>query len=138
MTKDEIKKGLECCCNNSDFKNACRNCSYLTCPGCNDTLCKDALNLITEYEQEIERLRTTLGQCNTELNSALESLKSQSREIGELKAKIKQAQIDILTELKKKYGFYICCSWCRATKLLGEIIDEFIDEIKNEQNTTTY
>lgn len=85
---------------------------------------------INRHKAEIERLRTTLGQCNTELNSALESLKSQCREIGELKAKIKQAQIDILTELKKKYGFYICCSWCRATKLLGEIIDEFIDEIK--------
>lgn len=56
MTKDEIKKGLECCCNR-DFKTACRNCSYLTCPGCNDTLCKDALNLITEQEKEIERLK---------------------------------------------------------------------------------
>ena len=56
MTKDEIKKGLECCCNR-DFKTACRNCSYLTCPGCNDTLCKDALNLITEQEQEIEKLK---------------------------------------------------------------------------------
>lgn len=42
---------------------------------------------ISEYKAEIERLRTTLGQCNTELNSALESLKSQCREIGELKAK---------------------------------------------------
>ena len=47
-----------------------------------------------------------------------------------------QAQMDVLTELKKKYGFYICCSWCRATKLLGEMIDEFIDEIKNEQDTS--
>ena len=85
MNKDDIKKALEYCCN-GDFKNACRNCPYLTCPGCNDTLCKDALNLITEQENEIERLRTTLRQCNTELNNALESLKSQCREIGELKA----------------------------------------------------
>lgn len=51
-------------------------------------------------------------------------------ELEKLKAEVKQAQIDVLTELKKKYGFYICCSWCRATKLLGEIIDEFIEEIK--------
>ena len=85
---------------------------------------------IKKYKAEIERLRTTLGQCNTELNSALESLKSQCREIGKLRAEVKQAQIDVLEELKKKYGFYICCSWCRATKLLGEIIDEFIEEIK--------
>lgn len=93
---------------------------------------------INRHKAEIERLRTTLGQCNTELNSALESLKSQCREIGKLKAEVKQAQIDVLTELKKKYGFYICCSWCRATKLLGEIIDEFIEEIKNEQDTSGY
>lgn len=92
----------------------------------------DAYKIITEQEEEIERLRTTLGQCNTELNSALESLKSQCREIGELKAGVKQAQIDVLAELKKKYGFYICYSWCRATKLLGEIIEEFTEEIKNE------
>lgn len=56
---------------------------------------------VSEYKAEIERLRTTLGQCNTELNSALESLKSQCREIGELKAGTKQAKIDVLNELKK-------------------------------------
>lgn len=60
---------------------------------------------VSEYKAEIERLRTTLGQCNTELNSALESLKSQCREIGELRAKVKQAQIDILNKAKK-------CSYC--------------------------
>lgn len=52
------------------------------------------------YKAEIERLRTTLGQCNTELNSALESLKSQCREIGELKAKVKQGQIYVLNDAK--------------------------------------
>lgn len=49
---------------------------------------------VSEYKAEIERLRTTLGQCNTELNSALESLKSQCREIGELKAGVKQAEVN--------------------------------------------
>ena len=61
----------------------------------------DAYILITEQEKEIERLRTTLRQCNTELNRALESLKSQCREIGKMKAEVKQAQIDVLKELKK-------------------------------------
>lgn len=55
-----------------------------------------------KLKAEIERLRTTLGQCNTELNSALESLKSQCREIGELKAGVKQAQIDVLNELRER------------------------------------
>ena len=124
----------------------------------------DAYKIITEQEKEIARLRATLKQYNTELNSALESLKSQLSEIEDLKDEIiylerkiairdnalkdrdkaiemlegkqdtivKQAQIDVLNKLKKKYGFYICCSWCRATKLLGEIIEEFTEEIKNE------
>ena len=45
---------------------------------------------------------------------------------------IKQAQIDVLNKLKGKYGFYTCCSWGHETKLLGEIIDKFIEEIQNE------
>ena len=49
---------------------------------------------------------------------------------------VKQAKIDVLAELKQKYGFYICCSWSHATKLLGEIIDEFIERTKNEQDTS--
>ena len=45
---------------------------------------------------------------------------------------INQAQIDVLNKLKGKYGFYTCCSWGHETKLLGEIIDKFIEEIQNE------
>ena len=112
------------------------NTRYITCPECfAEALIKAGYGDVSEYKAEIERLRTTLGQCNTELNSALESLKSQCREIGKLKAEVKQAKIDVLAELKQKYGFYIC-SWSHATKLLGEIIDEFIERTKNEQDTS--
>lgn len=86
---------------------------------------------VSEYKAEIERLRTTLGQCNTELNSALESLKSQCREIGALKAGTKQAKIDILNEVKK-------CSQCdnffpdgnRHRYVLVSDIDILIKEIR--------
>ena len=91
---------------------------------------------VSEYKAEIERLRTTLGQCNTELNSALESLKSQCREIGELKAKIKQAQIDMLDKLKKKtHNYYPSIdSYCISQHVvLVRDIDELIKEVKNEQ-----
>ena len=158
MTKDEIKKALECCSNQSI--NFCKDCPYnnngkFSC--CDGEMCKDALNLITEQEQEIERLRTTLGQCNTELNSALESLKSQCREIGELKAENeeltkvvsskvydlidnakeiadareaweKQAKIDVLNELKAKS--YVN-DYCREVVEL-EKIDELIKEAQND------
>ena len=125
MTKEKIKEALRCC------KNQC--CSY--CPhwcekGCQYQTLSNALDLITEQEKEIERLRTTLGQCNTELNSALESLKSQCREIGELKAGTKQAKIDVLKRLKvfsepypNSWGIYVIDVYH---------IDELIKEIEND------
>ena len=94
MTKDEIKKALECC----EKYAYCKDCPCSAY--CTHDLHNNALALITKQEKEIERLRTTLGQCNAELNSALESLKSQCREIGELKAGVKQAQIDVLNKIK--------------------------------------
>lgn len=84
---------------------------------------------VSEYKAEIKQLRTTLGQCNTELNSALESLKSQCREIGGLKAVTKQAKIDVLNKVKERAvglatieTYHIC-----------NLIDELINEVKNEQ-----
>lgn len=52
VKKDEIKKGLECCAA-VGFETSCNFCPY--CYRCND-LSKDALNIITEQEKEIERL----------------------------------------------------------------------------------
>lgn len=97
-----------------------------------ETLIDHGYGDISEYKAEIERLRTTLGQCNAELNSALESLKSQCREIGELKAKIKQAQIDVLKRLKvfsepypNSWGIYVIDVYH---------IDELIKEIENAED----
>ena len=99
MTKEDIKKALEIC---TDIDRPCGSCPYDNVTNCCDTLKHDMYKLCIEQEREIERLRTTLGQCNTELNSALESLKSQCREIGKLKAEVKQAKIDVLTELRER------------------------------------
>ena len=52
IKKDEIKRGLKCC-SAVAFKASCSDCSYVY--RCRD-LCKDALDLITEQEKEIERL----------------------------------------------------------------------------------
>ena len=53
IKKDEIKKGLECCAAVGS-EASCSDCSYVY--RCRD-LCKDALDLITEQEKEIDRLR---------------------------------------------------------------------------------
>lgn len=127
MTKDEIKKALEIC---TDIYAPCNGCPYEKCTNCDNTLHTDALNVIIEQEKEIERLRTTLGQCNTELNSALESLKSQCREIGELKAGTKQAEIDVLNKIKN----------CREATdsdcypYLEHIVNKLIEEVQNAED----
>ena len=133
MTQDEIKKALDIC---TDIYAPCNGCPYEMCTNCDNTLHTDALNVIIEQEREIERLRTTLGQCNTELNSALESLKSQCREIGELKAGVKQAQIDILNKANERLNVVsrelgddcdlcgvsaVCSCRCEINKLIKEI-----------------
>ena len=81
---------------------------------------------VSEYKAEIERLNSN--------NGFLRCVISHSKDM--MDEAVKEAQIDVLNKLKEKYGFYICCTWTRATKLLGEIIDEFIDKIKNEQDTS--
>ena len=127
MTKDDIKKALKIC---TDIYAPCNGCPYEKCTNGDNTLHTDALNVIIEQEKEIERLRTTLGQCNTELNSALESLKIQCREIGELKAGVKQAQIDVMNKVKERSVglaaieiYHIC-----------NLIDEIIKEVQNAED----
>ena len=52
IKKDKIKRGLECC-SVIDFETGCSRCPYWC--RCRD-LCKDALDLITEQEKEVEQL----------------------------------------------------------------------------------
>lgn len=131
MNKDEIKKAFNICCDAQT--QSCTGCPILELEkrngrGCKFNLFTSVIDIVTEQEKEIERLRTTLGQCNTELNSALESLKSQCREIGELKAGTKQAKIDVLNELKEKCKFD-----GHTVAVYKNDIDELIKEVENEQ-----
>lgn len=122
------------------IKDDCENCDCKSCEVngedccCVHYICATFLvdagyGNVSEYKAEIERLRTTLGQCNTELNSALESLKSQCRKIGALKAGTKQDKIDVLNKVKERAvglaaieTYHIC-----------NLIDELIKEVENEQ-----
>lgn len=72
MTKEDIKKALEFCDRDDYF--FCGGCAYDNVRNCTDKLKIDALNLIIEQEKEIERL----------------------------KDEKKQAQIDVLNELKER------------------------------------
>lgn len=134
MTKDEIKKGLECCCNR-DFKTACRNCSYLTCPGCNDTLCKDALNLITEQEKEIDALKAENEELTKVVSSKVYDLIDNTKEIADAREVWeRQAKIDVLNELKDGYGLYYLSVLGVKERMLAYILNPMIEEIQNAED----
>lgn len=79
-----------------------------------ETKCNDLKRLSDWQREEIKRLKA-------EVNKGCDNCEA-----------VKQAQIDVLNALKKKYGFYSCYSWKCDTKSLTEIIDEFIKEVENE------
>ena len=115
------------------------------------------LAVCRSYKQDVERLTEKLKQvllavdtvkemnamCDIdEQNAEIEQLKDDYAKLQELfaqyqmasekeiKAQVKQAKIDVLNELKEKYGFYSCYLFKNDVKSLSEIIDELIKEVK--------
>lgn len=123
MTKNKIKKALECCTNTY----SCVECPYHIAE-CNNRLCKDALNLITEQEKEIERLKAE----NCELTKKFEARLT----CDFVKTAQKHAQIDVLNELKKYLhteDFDTPDERWKPESEFCEIIDKLIKEVKNEK-----
>lgn len=130
MTKDEIKKALECCLEIS--YNSCKDCPYanngnFSCVG--GKMCKDAFTLITEQEQEIEKLKAENEELTKVVSSKVYDLIDNTKEIADAReAWEKQAKIDVLNELKAKS--YVN-DYCREVVEL-EKIDELIKEAQND------
>ena len=101
----EIKAALKMCADNC-FRISCPYGAAINCCG---KLKRDALNLITEQENEIEKLKA-------EVNKGCDNCET-----------VKQAKIDVLTELKTRafqsyqVGMYIVNT---------EQIDQMIEELK--------
>lgn len=138
MNKDDIKKALESCVT---YKNVdCNNCPCCPYDGqilCQDVLCKDALNLITEQEKKIEQL-------TEERNRYAETLaKYQMASDKEIRAQIKQAKIDVLNKLKDYVNQLACDEYgdsaCDTNYITIDIdkyeqdIDEMIAEVQNAE-----
>ena len=125
-------------CANSDMTEICEDMPDYCYKNEAEALYNAGYGDVSEYKAEIERLRTTLEQCNTELNSALESLKSQCREIGELKAGTKQAKIDVLNrvmtyindKIENDYGDM--SDSVQYLTINIDDFDDFIDELIKE------
>ena len=118
MNKDEIKKALEFCAN----AFPCEGCAYHDDLMCTDKLKTDALNVIIEQEQEIEKLKAENVRLTTKLGQVLLSIDTvkEMNTMCSIDEQRKQAKIDVLNELKKKKSIAI---WD---------IDELIKEVQNE------
>lgn len=117
MNKDAIKKALGYCA--GDSIDDCKNCPYADNGpfACSISMYKDALNLITEQEKEINALQ--------EENRRLDEYVSCTLSAQEFDEEIKQAKIDVLNKLRNRLVVY-------HPNVISEI-DELIKEVKNER-----
>lgn len=137
MNIDDIKKALECCSNPSI--NPCKDCPYNKNDDfsyCNDKILKDTLNLITEQEKEIERLKDenkeNCWKCIEAKRVTEEDYAKLQEEFAnyqiasdkEMIAQVKQAKIDVLNELKEKAISLPAIETYHVCNLVDEVIKE--------------
>ena len=101
IKKDEIKRGLVCC-SVVRFETGCSDCPYrYRC----SALYRDALDLITEQEKEIEQLTRELAKeqeacVECKLEQSWE-LFARDKEVDRLRAKIKRFKNNMKREYEK-------------------------------------
>lgn len=151
MTKSEIKKMLECC---ASVEIPCDECpNYNECPNydedninCKNNPYAQALDLITEQEKEIERLEIERVNLKYELLQqmlAFQALKAatkvanyiieavnKTKETMEVQKAVKQAQIDMLNEVKARRSETFV-----GKRIISAVdIDKIIEEVKDGYN----
>lgn len=129
MTKDEIKKALKMCAD-SCFRVCCPYGAVINCCG---KLKRDALDLITEQEQEIEQLKAAKNDWKQRYESVDKKYMTFIASSTEcIKKKVKQAKIDVLKGLREKYATSGSVNNNWATIIFVDDIDELIKEVENE------
>lgn len=126
MNKDDIKKALEFCAN----AFPCEGCAYHDDLTCTDKLKTDALNVIIEQEQEIEKWKNDYAKLQEQF------AQYQMASDKEIIAQRKQAKIEVLNKLKERVetaidayfnldggGYYL------AEDAMNDI-DELIEEVE--------
>ena len=126
MNKDDIKKALKFCAD----AFPCEGCAYHDDLTCTDKLKTDALNVIIEQEQEIEKWKNDYAKLQEQF------AQYQMASDKEILAQVKQAKIEVLNKLKERVetaidayfnldsgGYYL------AEGALDDI-DELIEEVE--------
>ena len=116
MNKDDIKKALEFCAN----AFPCEGCAYHDDLMCTDKLKTDALNVIIEQEQEIEKWKNDYAKLQEQF------AQYQMASDKEIMAQKKQAVKEFAEKLKEKYSLY------DDRHILYRIIDELLKEYEND------
>lgn len=92
MNKDDIKKALEFCAD----AFPCEGCAYHDDLMCTDKLKTDALNVIIEQEQEIEKWKNDYAKLQEQF------AQYQMASDKEIAVQVKQAKIEVLNKLKER------------------------------------
>lgn len=92
MNKDDIKKALEFCAD----AFPCEGCAYHDDLMCTDKLKTDALNVIIEQEQEIEKWKNDYAKLQEQF------AQYQRASDKEIAVQVKQAKIEVLNKLKER------------------------------------
>lgn len=130
MTKEDIKKAFDIC---FAAQKSCNGCPLLGLEkqngrGCKYNLFTSVIDLITDQEKEIERLKAENKELTKVVSSKVYDLIDNTKEIADAReAWEKQAKIDVLNELwgkvKDKGVDYKI-----GMRALSEEIDEMIEE----------
>lgn len=132
MTKDEIKKALECC----EKYAYCKDCPCYTY--CEHELHKGALALITEQEKEIDFQVQDRARLQREIDELEQAHEQRVEEIKRLKTEVKRAKINAMIELEEKIVEHMGEREYMGVKYKQGVfseseIDEFIQEVQNRE-----
>ena len=129
MNKDDIKKALKCCYDRG-FEIDCSDCPYHNENRCSDTLCKDTLDLITEQENEIERLKKENDCLLKACEEPFTFKTTQNKKYSVFNTVRKVFADEVKAKLLTIFGKTICSDL--DTEDITDIIDELIKEYENE------
>lgn len=90
-------------------------------------LVKEGYGKTSEYEAEIEKLKAKCEELRNEKWDAQDDLDCYCDEMPD---KIKQAKIDILNKLKDSYGLYYLSAFGVKERMLADILNPMIEELK--------
>jgi septal ring factor EnvC (AmiA/AmiB activator) len=133
MTKDEIKKALECC----EKYAYCKDCPCYTY--CEHELHKGALALITEQEKEIDFQVQDRARLQREIDELEQAHEQRVEEIKRLEAEVKRAKINAMLELEEKIVEHMGEREYMGVKYKQGVfseseIDEFIQEVQDGED----